>query len=75
MIYEDCFCGRIGPMSEREPVYLGGLKWGLRCRICGDVDNLEWLEGDSRSGLLRAANGGVDPRPPFLKEPEFVSGV
>jgi hypothetical protein len=50
------FCGRVGPISDCEPVYCGDLSWGLRCPRCGDVDLLAWLSAEARDTLLREAS-------------------
>ena len=55
MFREACFCGRVGPITERQPVYCGDGQWGLRC-ACGDVDLLAWLPEDVRADLLREAS-------------------
>ena len=55
-MFEACFCGRVGRIADREPVYCGDLVWGLRCRDCGDVDRLAWLDSKARDALLREAS-------------------
>jgi hypothetical protein len=55
MFCEACFCGRVGPITERQPVYCGDGVWGLQCP-CGDVDLLGWLPPSVRADLLRDAS-------------------
>jgi hypothetical protein len=35
-----CFCGWVGAVEDREPVYLGDAAWGLACPGCGRLDTL-----------------------------------
>jgi hypothetical protein len=40
---EICFCGREGQLEDREPVLDREVRWLLRCRSCGHLDDLRWL--------------------------------
>ena len=40
---EDCFCGRRGEITDREPILDESGRWALTCRSCGHTDYLEWL--------------------------------
>ena len=45
MAREICFCGWVGEVEDREPVYAGAEEWGMRCPMCGHLDRLEgWSE-------------------------------
>ncbi len=52
---EACFCGRIGEVEDREPVYAGEGEWGLACPACGHLDHLPWLSEERRHQTLREA--------------------
>jgi hypothetical protein len=44
---EICFCGWVGELEDREPVYAGDGEWGLGCPNCGHLDRLEaWSEAE-----------------------------
>lgn len=56
MTREICFCGRVGELEDREPVYAGDGDWGLRCPVCGRLDRLEaWSEAARAATLAEAA--------------------
>jgi hypothetical protein len=56
MAREICFCGWVGEVEDREPVYAGAGEWGLRCPMCGHVDRLEdWSEAARAWTLAEAA--------------------
>ena len=44
---EDCFCGRRGEITDREPILDQSGRWALRCRSCGHTDYLEWLSEEA----------------------------
>ena len=52
---EACFCGRIGEVEDREPVYTGDGEWGLACPEYGHLDCLPWLPEERRRQTLREA--------------------
>ncbi len=52
---EACFCGRVGEVVDREPVYAGDGEWGLACPECGDLDRLLWLPEERRRQTLQEA--------------------
>jgi hypothetical protein len=53
---EICFCGWIGELEDREPVYAGDGEWGLGCPMCGHLDRLEaWSEAARGRTLAEAA--------------------
>jgi len=41
MAREICFCGWVGALEDRKPVYAGAGEWGLGCPMCGRLDRLE----------------------------------
>jgi hypothetical protein len=56
MTRESCFCGWIGELEDREPVYAGDGEWGLGCPMCGHLDRLEaWSEAARSCTLAEAA--------------------
>jgi hypothetical protein len=56
MAREICFCGWVGEVEDREPVYAGAGGWGLRCPMCGHLDRLEgWSEAARAWTLAEAA--------------------
>jgi hypothetical protein len=56
MAREVCFCGWVGEIADREPVYAGDGDWGLSCPTCGHLDRLEdWSEAGRRRILAEAA--------------------
>ena len=46
---EGCYCGRVGEVEDREPVWRGGRTEALRCRRCGHLDALPYLDAARRS--------------------------
>ena len=52
---EACFCGRVGEVEDREPVYAGEGEWGLGCPACGHLDRLPWLSEERPRQTLREA--------------------
>ena len=54
---EACFCGRIGEVEDREPVFDGNGREALRCpdRACGHLEHLDWLSEDARGLLFEEA--------------------
>jgi hypothetical protein len=56
MARESCFCGWVGDLEDREPVYAGAGEWGLSCPMCGHLDRLEaWSEAARGWTLAEAA--------------------
>ncbi len=56
MAREICFCGWVGELEDREPVYTGAGGWGLGCPMCGHLDRLEaWSEAARAWTLAEAA--------------------
>ena len=56
MARESCFCGRVGNLEDREPVYAGAGEWALSCPMCGHLDRLEaWSEAARSCTLAEAA--------------------
>jgi len=56
MAREICFCGWVGELEDREPVYAGAGEWGLGCPMCGRLDRLEaWSEAARAWTLAEAA--------------------
>ena len=56
MAREICFCGWVGELEDREPVYTSDGGWGLGCPMCGHVDRLEgWSEAARAWTLAEAA--------------------
>jgi hypothetical protein len=45
---EVCFCGRIGPIEDREPVVTEDGRRALGCPDCVYLDRLDWLPEDAR---------------------------
>lgn len=82
MACEACFCGRVGELEDREPVYAGDGDWGLRCPACGHLDRLEtWPEAARRATLAEAARrregmggGGGTPWSPASSPPALPVG-
>ncbi len=52
---EICFCGWVGELEDREPVYAGDGEWGLGCPMCGHLDRLEAWSEAARSCTLAEA--------------------
>ena len=52
---ESCFCGRLGDIADRAPVYLGEGEWGLSCPECGHVDRLNGWPEAARTWILDEA--------------------
>ena len=62
MAREICFCGWVGELEDREPVYAGDGEWGLGCPMCGHVDRLEgWSEAARAWTLAEAARRREGP--------------
>ena len=55
MARESCFCGWIGDLEDREPVYAGDGEWVLRCPVCGHLDRLEAWSAAARAATLAEA--------------------
>jgi hypothetical protein len=54
-VRETCYCGRTGDLEDRGPVYLGDGEHALRCPACGHLDDLSWLNRDTRERVLEEA--------------------
>ena len=52
---EICFCGWVGELEDREPVYAGDGEWRLGCPMCGHLDRLEAWSEAVRSCILAEA--------------------
>jgi len=66
MSRESCFCGWVGELEDREPVYTDVGELGLSCPICGHVDRLDaWSEAARAATLAEAARrrGGIISEP------------
>ena len=64
---EDCSCGRVGELEDREPVLDGGDGYpALRCpgEACGHTDGLGWLPAAARWPVLEEAHRRTMPRRP-----------
>jgi hypothetical protein len=55
MARESCFCGRVGNLEDREPVYAGAGEWALSCPMCGHLDRLEAWSEAARDWILAEA--------------------
>ena len=55
VVREICFCGWVGELEDREPVYAGDGEWGLGCPMCGHLDRLEAWSDAARSCTLAEA--------------------
>jgi hypothetical protein len=55
MAREICFCGWVGEVEDRVPVYVGDGEWGLSCPMCGHLDRLEAWSEAARSWTLAEA--------------------
>ena len=53
--HEICFCGWVGELEDREPVYAGDVEWGLGCPNCGHLDRLEAWSQAARAWMLAEA--------------------
>jgi hypothetical protein len=54
-MHEACFCGWVGELEDREPIYLGDGEYGLACQRCGHVDRLHYLGATARRTTLEEA--------------------
>ena len=52
---EACYCGRVGEVEDREPVYGGARIEALRCPRCGHLDPLPCLDADARREVFEEA--------------------
>ncbi|HEV2743554.1 MAG TPA: hypothetical protein VGV91_10385 [Rubrobacter sp.] len=52
---ESCYCGRVGEVEDREPVLRDGRTEALRCRRCGHLDPLPWLDAAARHSVFEEA--------------------
>ena len=52
---ESCYCGRVGEVEDREPVWRDGRTEALRCPRCGHLDPLPQLDADARRGVFEEA--------------------
>jgi hypothetical protein len=58
---EDCFCGRQGEITDREPIVDESGRCALRCRNCGHTDYLEWLAEEAGLVLWGEAKRRREP--------------
>jgi hypothetical protein len=54
-VREDCYCSRPGEVEDREPVWRNGRTEALRCRRCGHLDPLPYLEAAARREVFEEA--------------------
>ena len=47
-----CYCGRVGEVEDREPVWRDCRTEALRCPRCGHLDPLPYLDADARRGVF-----------------------
>ncbi len=52
---EACYCGRVGEVEDREPVYGGARIEALRCPRCGHLDPLPYLDAVARIEMFEEA--------------------
>ena len=52
---EACYCGRVGEVEDREPVYEGARVEALRCPRCGHLEPLSQFDDDARRGVFAEA--------------------
>ena len=52
---EACYCGRVGEVEDREPVYGDARNEALRCPRCGHLDPLPCLDADARREVFEEA--------------------
>ena len=52
---EACYCGRVGEVEDREPVYEGASIEALRCPRCGHLDPLPCLDAAARREVFDEA--------------------
>jgi hypothetical protein len=54
-VRESCYCGRVGEVEDREPVWRDGRTEALRCRRCGHLDALPCLDDAARRSVFEEA--------------------
>ena len=52
---EACYCGRVGEVEDREPVWRDGRTEALRCPRCGHLDPLPCLDAVARLEMFEEA--------------------
>ena len=52
---EACYCGRVGEVEDREPVWRDGRTEALRCPRCGHLDALTYLDAAARLQMFEEA--------------------
>ena len=52
---EACYCGRVGEVEDREPVWRDGRTEALRCPRCGHLDPLPCLDAVARRAVFEEA--------------------
>ena len=52
---EGWYCGGVGEVEDREPVYGGARIEALRCPRCGHLDTLPCLDADARREVFEEA--------------------
>jgi hypothetical protein len=54
-VREACYCGRVGEVEDREPVWRDGRTEALRCPRCGHLDPLPCLDAVARLEMFEEA--------------------
>jgi hypothetical protein len=80
-VRESCYCGRVGEVEDREPVWRDGRTEAFRCRRCGHLDALPYLDAAARRSVFEEAGrrslerlaegtrtGGTDAAAPTVPE-------
>ncbi len=52
---ESCYCGRVGDVEDRAPVWRNGRTEALRCPRCGHLDPLPYLDDAARHEVFEEA--------------------
>ncbi len=52
---ESCYCGRVGEVEDRYPVWRDGRTEALRCPQCDHLDPLPYLDAVVRPEMFEAA--------------------
>ena len=52
---ESCYCGRVGEVEDREPVWRDGRTEALRCPRCDHLDALPCLDAAARREVFEEA--------------------
>jgi hypothetical protein len=54
-VRESCYCGRVGEVEDREPVWRDGRTEALRCPRCDHLDALPCLDAAARREVFEEA--------------------